>query len=41
MHWRNTHQRYGLISIALHWVMAILVIGLFALGKYMITLDYS
>jgi len=40
MHWRNTNHRYGLISIALHWVMAILVIALFALGKYMITLDY-
>ncbi|WP_419619181.1 cytochrome b [Thiolapillus sp.] len=40
MHWRNTHQRYGLTSIALHRVMAILVIGLFALDKYMITLDY-
>jgi len=26
--------------VSLHWIMAILVIGLFALGKYMITLDY-
>lgn len=40
MQWRNTAQTWGLISILLHWSMTVLVIGLFGLGKYMITLDY-
>ncbi|WP_456379306.1 cytochrome b [Thiolapillus sp.] len=40
MQWRNTGETYGLISIVLHWSMAALVMCLFALGKYMITLDY-
>jgi len=35
------HARgYGLISIVLHWSMAIVFIGLFILGKYMVDLDY-
>ncbi len=37
---RNTQGRYGWVSIILHWGMALLLIGLFILGKYMITLDY-
>lgn len=36
----NTRDEYGLISIALHWSMAVLVVGLFVLGKYMVSLDY-
>jgi cytochrome b561 len=36
----NTPQRYGLISLVLHWGMAIAFIGLFLLGKYMVGLDY-
>lgn len=40
MRWRNTTQRYGWLSILLHWGMAVLIIGLFGLGKYMMTLDY-
>lgn len=36
----NTRQSYGVVSIALHWLMAILIIGLFALGLYMTGLDY-
>jgi cytochrome b561 len=39
MHFKNTKNRYGIISIVLHWLMAILIIGLFVLGKYMIDLD--
>ncbi len=34
----NTEDRYGAIAILLHWSMAILVIGLAALGLYMVTL---
>lgn len=40
MHWRNTPTRYGAISIALHWLVALAVIGLFALGLWMVGLDY-
>jgi len=40
MVWKNSTSHYGLISIFLHWLIAVLVIGLFALGKYMIDLEY-
>ncbi|WP_456404579.1 cytochrome b [Thiolapillus sp.] len=40
MQWRNTTRTYGWISIGLHWSMALLIIGLFGIGKYMTTLDY-
>ena len=36
----NTKSSYGIITILLHWIMAIIIIGLFALGKYMHGLDY-
>ncbi|CAM2172626.1 superoxide oxidase [Paraburkholderia sacchari] len=35
---KNTEDRYGIVAIALHWSMALLVIGLAALGLYMVTL---
>lgn len=34
----NTEDRYGAVAILLHWLMAFLVIGLLALGLYMVTL---
>jgi cytochrome b561 len=34
----NTEAGYGAIAIALHWVMAALLIGLAALGLYMVAL---
>ncbi|MFK5892065.1 MAG: cytochrome b [Pseudomonadota bacterium] len=40
MYLRNTLQSYGLISILLHWIMAIIIIALFAIGKYMVNLNY-
>ena len=40
MQLRNTSQGYGQASILLHWVMAILIIALFVLGKYMVDLNY-
>ena len=40
MRLRNSRQHYGSISILLHWVMALLIIGLFTLGLYMTSLDY-
>ena len=36
----NSKAKYGLFSIILHWIMAILIVGLFALGTYMVGLDY-
>ncbi len=38
--WRNTPNNYGWISIGLHWLVAISVIGLFALGLWMVELTY-
>jgi len=35
---QNTEQRYGVVAIALHWLMAALLIGLVALGLYMVSL---
>jgi cytochrome b561 len=34
----NTEDRYGVVAILLHWLMAFLIIGLAALGLYMVTL---
>ncbi len=34
----NTTQRYGIIAIALHWLMAILLISLVGVGLYMVSL---
>jgi cytochrome b561 len=36
----NEKTRYGLVSILLHWIIAILTIGLFGLGVWMVELDY-
>jgi cytochrome b561 len=38
---RNTKYHFGLISILLHWIMAILLIGLLVLGIYMVNLPIS
>lgn len=37
----NTAQRYGLIAKLLHWIMAVLLIGLLVLGLYMVALPIS
>jgi cytochrome b561 len=34
----NTADRFGAVAILLHWLMALLIIGLAALGLYMVTL---
>ncbi|MBK1852220.1 cytochrome b [Marinobacter sp. 1-4A] len=36
----NTPASYGLLAILLHWVVAFAVIGLFALGFWMVDLSY-
>jgi cytochrome b561 len=37
---RNTQENYGLVAIALHWLVALAVFGLFGLGLWMTGLDY-
>lgn len=37
---RNTPEEYGWVAIILHWLTAAFVISLFALGLYMVGLDY-
>lgn len=38
--WCDTHDRYGLISITLHWLVAAAVTGLFVVGLWMVELGY-
>lgn len=38
--WRDGRQGYGLIGILFHWVVALTVAGLFALGLWMVNLGY-
>jgi len=40
MQWRNSPTSYGLTSIALHWLVAVAVFGLFGLGFWMVGLTY-
>ncbi len=37
---RNTSHSYGLIAIAIHWLMAITIFAMFALGLWMVELNY-
>ena len=36
----DTTERFGAISILIHWVMAVGIVGVFALGWYMVDLSY-
>ena len=40
MQWRNTQSGYGWTAIGFHWLVAIAVVGLFALGWWMVELTY-
>ena len=37
-HLANTERRYGLVAVALHWAMAVLLLVLVAMGVYMVRL---
>jgi len=37
---RNSATRYGTVAITLHWLVAAVIVGLFALGYWMVDLDY-
>ena len=38
--WRNGRDRYGLVSIGFHWLIALAMIGLVGLGAWMVGLTY-
>lgn len=38
---KNSEDHYGLVAIFLHWLVAILIIGLLILGLYMVNLPIS
>ncbi|MFO7648121.1 cytochrome b [Halomonas sp. 3H] len=38
--WRNTRSGWGIVSIVLHWLSALTIVGLFALGWWMTGLGY-
>ncbi len=40
MPWKNNATRFGVIAIVLHWLVALTVFGLFAMGWWMTGLDY-
>ncbi|WP_375740932.1 cytochrome b [Pseudomonas boanensis] len=40
MQWRNSPSRFGLVSIILHWGVALVFFGLFGLGLWMVELNY-
>lgn len=40
MLWKNSNNAYGLPAIILHWLSAIAIVGLFALGLWMVELTY-
>lgn len=40
MRLRNSLESYGAVSISLHWIVAIVVVGLFGLGFWMVELTY-
>lgn len=37
---RNTSEKYGLVAIFIHWLSALVIIGLFILGFWMVDLSY-
>jgi len=37
---KNSHSSYGWIAIVLHWLSAVVVLSMFAIGLWMVDLDY-
>ncbi|CAN8140391.1 putative cytochrome b561 YceJ [uncultured Thiomicrorhabdus sp.] len=40
MQWRNHSNSYGIISIGLHWLLAIALLAMFIVGTWMVDLSY-
>ena len=38
--WRNSPQHFGIVSILMHWCMALAIYAMFALGLWMVGLGY-
>jgi cytochrome b561 len=38
---KNSKTRFGIVAILFHWVIAILIIGLLAVGLYMVSLPFG
>lgn len=38
--WRNTSESWGVVTVLIHWLVAITISGLFGLGLWMTSLDY-
>lgn len=41
MHLKNSTTRFGIVAIVFHWGTALLIMGLLALGLYMVSLSWS
>lgn len=41
MRWLNTDDGWGMVSIAFHWIFALVLVALFAVGLYMVDLGYT
>lgn len=39
-HLMNSKDSYGWINIAVHWVMALMILGMYPLGLYIVSLGY-
>lgn len=37
---KNSSEQYGWVSIVIHWLMAMVIIGMFVLGIWMVELEY-
>ena len=40
MRWKNSSNTYGLTSIIIHWLVAVIVLALFFVGTWMVDLGY-
>lgn len=40
MNLRNTQDRYGVVHVLLHWLMALVIFAMFGFGLWMVELDY-
>ncbi|QHM70588.1 cytochrome b [Mixta intestinalis] len=40
MRWKNSNDEYGHIAVSIHWLVALSVYGMFALGLWMVSLGY-
>jgi cytochrome b561 len=40
MHYKNSQQSWGWMSLLIHWLSAVVIVGLFVLGLWMVELTY-